>query len=191
MIPLAGVLYTAAFAAMSVLRREGFSPAFVVQSLAITAVFSAVNLLAGSRLHPVAFVLALYLLTMRVRILLDLGSLLASRGRGSDAGRVYELALALLPSPAEQSIAAINMGVCRLLAGDASSAAGLLSAALRDAERRRVGVRYRSAGHYNLGIACIKQGKKTEAAAELQRVLDLWPVSEYARRAEASLRQLR
>ncbi len=191
MVPLAGVLYTALFAAMSALRREGISAAFVAQSLAITAVFSAVSLLAGSRLAPLAFVLALYLLTMRVRILLDLGSLLASRGRLGAAERVYDLALALLPSSAERCIVAINRGVCRLLAGDAPSAARVLLRALEDAEQRRVGVKYLSAGHYNLGIAYVKQGKKAEAAAEMLRVIELWPVSEYARRAEASLRAAR
>jgi tetratricopeptide (TPR) repeat protein len=196
MIPLAGILYTAAFAAMAALRREGFSVAFVAQSLAATAVFSLLNLLAGpsgaqgAQLHPVAFLVALYLLTMRVRILLDLGSIAAGAGRVALAGRIYNLALALLPSPAETCIAAINRGVCRLQSGDVDGAVGLLSEALGAAGQKSVGVKFRSAGHYNLGIAYLRQGRKPQAEAELRRVIELWPVSEYARRAERSLRQI-
>jgi tetratricopeptide (TPR) repeat protein len=193
MIPLAGILYTAAFAAMAALRREGFSVAFVAQSLAATAVFSLLNLLAGpsrAQLHPVAFLVALYLLTMRVRILLDLGSIAAGAGRVALAGRIYDLALALLPSPAETCIAAINRGVCRLQSGDVDGAVGLLSEALGAAGHKSVGVKFRSAGHYNLGIAYLRQGRKPQAEAEMRRVIELWPVSEYARRAERSLRQI-
>ena len=191
MLPLAGVLYTVVFAAMSVLRREGLSTGFLTQSLTITAVFTVANLLGGSRLHPLAFVLVIYLLTMRVRILLDLGNIFAARGNLATADRIYDLALRLLPSGSERCIVAINRGVFRLQAGDAAAAAAALSAVLKSAEYQAAGVKYRSAAHYNLGVAYNKQGMAAEAAAELGRVLELWPVSEYARKAQALLKQAR
>lgn len=190
LIPLVGVVCTAAFAAMSALRREGLPVPFVVQSLLITAVFSVLNLLGGSRLHPLAFLLVLYLLTMRVRILVDLGGILASRGSLAPAERLYGLAMRLLPTPAERCIVAINRGVCRLQAGDAASAASLLADVVGGADYAAAGVKYQSAAHYNLGIAYSRQGSKEAAAAEMRRVIELWPVSDCARRAEAVLRQL-
>ena len=189
LVPLAGLLYTAVFTAMAALRREGASLAFVAQSLLITAVFSAVNALAGGRLQPLPFLLALYLLTMRVRIVLDLGSTLASRGRIAAAERIYDVALRLLPNASERCIVAVNRGVCRLQAGDAAGAASLISAVIGSADYRGLGVKYQSAAHYNLGVAYQRQGKAAEAAAELQRVIEIWPVSEYARRAAASLKK--
>ena len=188
-IPAAGVLYTVVFAAMSALRREGLSPAFLAQSLSITAVFTIANLLGGARLHPVAFLIVLYLLSMRIRILLDLASLLASRGSLGRARRLHDLALRLLPSVTERFVVAVNGAVCSLQAGDAASAAAALSAALDSPHYRGVGVKHRSAAHYNLAVAYGREKRKAEAAVELQRVIDLWPVSEYARRAEALLRQ--
>jgi len=164
---------------------------FLNQSLTITAVFTVANLLGGSRLHPLAFVLVIYLLTMRVRILLDLGNIFAARGNLATADRIYDLALRLLPSGSERCIVAINRGVFRLQAGDAAAAAAALSAVLKSAEYQAAGVKYRSAAHYNLGVAYNKQGMAAEAAAELGRVLELWPVSEYARKAQALLKQAR
>ncbi len=190
LIPIAGIVYTAVFAAMGALRREGPSLAFVVQSLAITAVFSVLNLLGGSRLHPLPFLLVLYLLSMRVRILVDLAGILASRGRLAAAERLYRLALGLLPSPAERFLLALNRGVCRLQVGDAASAASMLSAVLESDDYKAAGAKYQSAAHYNLGIACSRQGEKAAAAAQMRRVIELWPVSDCARRAEAALRQL-
>ncbi len=183
------MLYTAVFAAMAALRREGLSVAFVVQSLVTTAVFSVVNLFAGGGLAPLAFLLALYLLTMRVRIVLDLGSLVASRGKLAAAERIYDAALQLLPSALERCIVAINRAVCRLQGGEAAAAAGLISGVIASDVFRTLGVKYQSAARFNLGVAYRKQGRGAEAAAEFQRVVELWPVSEYARRAAAVLKQ--
>ncbi len=190
LIPLAGLLYTAVFTAMAALRREGFSPAFVVQSLLITAVLSVVNLLGGGRLAPLPFLLALYLLTMRVRIVLDVGSMVASRGKLAAAERIYDAAMQLLPSALERCLVAINKGVCRLQGGDPAAAASLISDVIAGGDARTLGVKYQSAARFNLGVAYRKQGRDADAKAEFQRVVELWPVSEYARRAGAALKQV-
>jgi hypothetical protein len=72
-----GLLYVLAFAGLSRLRRERFSLQFAAESLCVTyAVYAAVRWGRAS-LHPVYFLVLLYFLTMRVRLLVEAGNLLS------------------------------------------------------------------------------------------------------------------
>jgi len=67
--------------ALSLLRREGLSIRFAVESLLIIALIGGLGFVTGFVLHPVLFLILLYLVTMRVRLMVDLGNSFASRGR--------------------------------------------------------------------------------------------------------------
>jgi hypothetical protein len=57
------------------------------------------------------FLLVVYLLTMRVRLIVDVGNLSAQRGSFSQADRLYALALRLWPDSAGRLVVQVNQGV--------------------------------------------------------------------------------
>jgi len=190
-LPLVGLLYALFFSLLSFLRKEGLSLRFLIEALSITAVFSLLALLARILLHPVAFLLVLYVTTMRVRLLVDLGSLLARRGKLAAAGALYSLASALGPDPAGALLLRLNQAACSLQQGRPEEAIPMLQGLLEKASVHGLGIKYRCACHYNLGLAYWRKQMLAEAARELETILELWPVSEYARRAEAALEKVR
>ncbi len=184
---LVGLLYILVFGALAYFRREGLSLRFAYESLALTLLVCALSL-AGVDIPPVLFLLLLYLLTMRVRLLVDLGNLYARQGRFPFANRIYALAARLWPDAANRLIVRVNQGTARLQQGALDEAIAAFKEVLQEAGAGSLGLKYEAAAHYNLGLAYRRSGQETLAVGEFRRVLDVWPVSECARRAQACLK---
>ncbi len=187
LIALVGLLYVLFFGVLSFFRREGISMRFTGEAILLTALFAGISALTGADFNPALFVAVLYLITMRVRLLVDLGNLLARRGNHSLAERVYTLALRLGPDETGRLMVQLNQGVLALHAGRPEAAVATLRQVLAAAEGGYLGVKSLAACHYNLGVAYLRQGQDAQASLAFNAVLDTWPATEYARYARIAL----
>ncbi len=188
-ILLVGLAYTVLFGGLSLMRREGLSLQFALESIVLTAAAAGLTAAFGLATHPVLFLIVLYLLTMRVRLLVDLGNVLAQRGQFAVAGRLYELAQRLWPDPSGRIIVQVNQATACLQQGALDEAVARFKDVLSQASGGYLGVKHEAAAHYNLGVAYRRKGLEAQAVIEFNAVLDTWPVSEYARRARAALKR--
>ena len=94
---LEGFSFVVLFGVVSLLKREGLSKRFAVEGGMFTIIVSGLTALTGIQTHPVLFLILIYLLTMRVRILVDLGNIFARRGQFELADKLYQLADKLWP----------------------------------------------------------------------------------------------
>lgn len=189
LIFLEGLLFTALFGGLSWLRREGLSIQFAIEALLLTLIAGGLTALTSVLISPVLFLIILYLVTMRVRLLVDMGTLMAQRGQFKQADGLYALAMRLWPDSAGRLIVQVNQGVLRLQQGSNDPAIAIFKDALQKAGQGYLGLKYEAATHYNLAVAYRRKGLDAQATAEFNAVLDTWPVSEYARRAKAALEQ--
>ena len=185
LILLIGLLYLLGFGALSFMRRQGLSTRFAVEGLIVTAVGAALAF-ASVPIHPILFLAVLYLVTMRARLLIDLGNALTSRKRYDQALALFRLALRLGSDPVSRQIVLINRGVTQLRMQEPEAARLTLEEALTD-EQVRQGARYLAAGYYNLGLACRRTGREAEAIRHFNQAIDAWPNSIYARAARKAL----
>ena len=58
---------------------------------------------------------------------------------------------------------------------------------LSQANQGYLGVKYEAAAHFNLGVAYLRNNNASMATVEFNAVLDTWPASLYARRAQEAL----
>ncbi|MFQ6101941.1 MAG: tetratricopeptide repeat protein [Anaerolineae bacterium] len=187
LILFVGLLYILGFGALSFMRRQGLSTRFAVEGLILTAVGAAL-VYVSVPIHPLFFFVILYLITMRVRLLVDLGNWLTSRQRYEQALSLFRVALRLGADESSRQIVLINQGVTRLRMGEPDEA----YTSLRDAlggEKPRVGAKYLAAGYYNLGLACRRTGREAEAIRYFNEAIDTWPNSIYARAAKQALKK--
>ncbi len=191
MVPFVGLLYTLSFGLLPLLRREGLSRRFLVESLCLTAAAGALVLLGGVPLHPIAFLVILYLFTMRIRILADLASGMARRGKMKGARRLFGLTRKLGPDPVGVMILELNEAACFLKEGDPERAVSILRGIIEKAPASGLGVKHLSACHFNMGIAYWRMKMIPEAGTSFEAVMDIWPASVIARRAESALTKLR
>src|SRR5512139_2048268 len=119
---LVGFCYVLVFGGLSWLRREGFSLRFAVEGVVITLIVAGLAAFTPFQMNGVVLILLLYVITMRVRLLVDLGNYLARRGRREQAGSVYQLASRLGPDPSGRLILQINKGVLSLQQGNLDEA---------------------------------------------------------------------
>ncbi len=187
-ILLVGLLYILGFGALSFMRRQGLSTRFAVEALIITALFAALSYAAAALANPILFLIILYLVTMRVRLLVDLGNWLTSKGRYEQAFALYRFALRLGPDTVSRQIALINRGVTQLRMQEPEAAYITLKEALAD-EKMRPGAKYLSAGYYNLGLACRRTGREPEAIHHFNEAIDALPTSIYAHGARQALKK--
>jgi hypothetical protein len=108
-IPIVGLIYLLGFGALSYLRRQGLSARFAIEGLVITAIAFALRY-AGLPVHPVAFLGVLYLITMRARLLVDIGNWFSARGQFGRALALYRLALQLGPDAGSRHIVLLQPG---------------------------------------------------------------------------------
>ncbi len=188
---LVGLLYALLFGGLSLMRREGLSARFAVETVIITVAFAALVALTSLQINLILFLVLLYVATMRVRLLVDLGNLLAQRESHSLAASVYRLALRLWPDDASRLIVQINQGVLSLQSGNLDEAIAIFKRVLSEAKGGYLGLKHECGCRYNLGVAYQRKELHAQAAAEFNAVLDIWPTSEYARRAEAALQRRR
>jgi tetratricopeptide (TPR) repeat protein len=186
-----GLFYIVIFGGLSVLRREGLSTQFALEVLGIIALVEAGALLTGTTVNPVLFLVLIYVLSMRARILVDLANLLSARGRQRNAISLLKTALSLLPDRSTRFIVLVNMGIVQLRRQNPESAQALLEAVLAEAKEGGLGIKYEAACRYNLGLALNRQGKEAEAVHQFNEAIDLFPSSIYSRAAEQALEQRR
>lgn len=182
-----GLLYILGFGGLSLLRRQGLSLRFAIESLIVSAVGAAVTF-AFPRFPPLVFLVVLYLVTMRVRLLVDLANALLARKRYERAMGLYRTALRLWPDPVSRQIVLINRGVAELRAAAPDAAYATLGEALADQDLK-IGAHYMAAGYYNLGLAARRTGREAEAIRRFNEAVDTLPHSIYAQAARRALQE--
>lgn len=188
---LVGCAYLVLINGLSWLRREGLSLRLTIETVIFTGLVSGLAALTGFSVHPVLFLLVLYLITMRVRLLVDAGTAFARSGRLSLAERLYQFAARLWPDETGKLVVLVNQGTALVQQGHLDEAIAAFHSVLEKSRQGYLGVKYESAAHYNLGVAYLRKNLKAPAAVEFNAVLDTWPASEYARRAASALEQRR
>ncbi|GAB4545352.1 MAG: hypothetical protein Kow0063_39360 [Anaerolineae bacterium] len=186
-----GLFYIVIFGGLSVLRREGLSTQFAFEVLGITVLVSLGTWLTGVTVNPVLFLVSVYVLSMRARLLVDLSSILSARGRQRDAMSLLQWALRLYPDRASRFIILVNMGIVQLRRQNPKSAQELLETVLKEAKQGGLGLKYEAACHYHLGLALQRQGREAEAVSHFNQAIDTFPNSIYGRAAEQALEQRR
>jgi len=176
---------------MSLLRREGLSNQFAFEVLGITAVVEGGALLTGTTVNPILFLVVIYVLSMRARILVDFANLLSARGRQRDAMSLLQLALRLFPDRITRLIVLVNMGIVQLRRQSLESAQSLFEMVLEEAKAGGLGTKYEAACRFNLGLALQRQGKEAEAVRQFNETIDAFPNSIYSRAAEKALERRR
>jgi len=138
--------------------------------------------------HPILFLVILYLMTMRVRLLVDLSNVLTGRKRFRPALALHGFALRLGPDAASRQIALISRGVTQLRMGDPQAAYFTLKGVLLD-EPVKLAVREQAAGYYNLGVACERTARPQEAERCFRQAIEAMPSSIYALGADKALKR--
>lgn len=184
-ILLIGLVYLLGFGALSFVRRQGLSARFAVEGLIITAIGTGLRL-GGVSIHPLAFLVVLYLVTMRVRLLVDVGNWFSARGQVTRALALYRWALRAGPDLSSRQIVLINRGVAHLRNADHEAAYVTLREALGEVDGH-IGARHLAASYYNLGLACRRSGREAEAIRRFNEAVDAWPESIYGRAATKEL----
>jgi tetratricopeptide (TPR) repeat protein len=182
-----GLLYMLGFGALSYVRRQGFSTRFIVEGLIVTGIGAALPL-ASVPVSPLILLVVVYAVTMRVRLLVDVGNWFASRKRYEPSLNLYQLALRLGTDAVTRQIVLINHGVTLLRMQDPEAARAILQEALSN-EELKPGAKYLAAGYYNLGIACQRTGREAEAIRHFNEAIDILPNSIYAHGARQALKR--
>jgi tetratricopeptide (TPR) repeat protein len=190
LILLVALLFILVFGGLPVLRKEEPSLQLAVEVLVLTGLSLGVSLLTGLSLNPVLFLIFLYLIVMRCRLLIDLGNLLSSRGYHQLALSVYRLAMRLEPDFPIRLMALISYGAVLVRVGALDEAIRILEEVVEKG-RERLQPKHESACHYNLGVAYLRLGRESRAVREFNETIDAWPLSPYAQGAKAALERRR
>ena len=192
LILIIGIFYILIFGAMSLLRREGLSTQFAIESFIITIVVIGIALLTNITVDPILFLIFIYLITMRGRLVVDLANFLSSRGRQRDAIKLLQWAMRLMPDHSTRLVIQVNMGIVQLRRKNPASAQALFEEVLQEMdEKGGLGIKYEAACRYNLGQALVKQGKETEAVRQFNETMIIFPNSIYSKAASNMLEQRR
>jgi tetratricopeptide (TPR) repeat protein len=184
---LVGVLFLATFTGLTLLRRQKPSIRFLVEGGVLTAAAVALCVFVGP-VHPILFLVILYLATMRVRLLVDLSNVLTGRRRFREALAVQGFAMRLGPDLASRQIALISRGVTQLRMGEPQAAYSTLQGVLLK-EKVKLAVREQAAGFYNLGVACERTNHPQEAERCFRKTIEALPSSIYALGANKALKR--
>jgi tetratricopeptide (TPR) repeat protein len=191
MIIVLGFVYALLFGFLGYLKREGISLQFTLEAVAITLLIAGVGFASGSDLNPILFLVFIYLVTMRSRLLSDVANFLSGRGRQRDAMAVLQVALSLFPDRQTRLIVLTNMGVVQLVRKNPASAEAILSSVLDEAKGGGLGIRYLAACQYNLGIALRQLGKEARSVRHFREAVEAFPGSAYGKAAEKALAERR
>lgn len=190
-ILLVGFVFVVFFGLLSLLRREGLSFRFAVEAVTLTVAVSALAYSTGYPIHPVFFLLALYIITMRVRLLVDVGNAMARRAKYPLAEQIYALALNLFPDPSSRLIVELNQGALSIQKGELDEGIRTFNHILQQSNEGYLGLKNETACHYNLAVAYQHQNNSPKALNEYRQILEIWPASEYGRRASIILERER
>jgi tetratricopeptide (TPR) repeat protein len=191
MIGLIGLLFIIVIGGMGLLRREGLSIRFAVESVCVTAIAVMLVVLTPLQIHPVLFLILLYLIALRVRILVDVANIFARQGRLSQASKVYELASSLGPDASGKLIIKVNQATLLLQKNQLDESISIFTEVLGQANQGSLGIKYEAAAHFNLAVAYLRKNNHAMATKEFNAVIDTWPASLYARRAQETLNRQR
>jgi tetratricopeptide (TPR) repeat protein len=186
---LVASLFILVFGLLGFIRREGLSIQFVLEATLLTAILVGGSWLLGIQLNPFLFLIVLYLVTMRSRLIVDLANLLVQRRRPALAFRLYDLGIAWWPDTASRLIVQANRGAAELHTGQVKEAISTLEQVLSGQEHPQLGLKYEAACRYNLGYAYEKAGQDRQAVAQYQETIELLPGSLYAKAAQAALKR--
>lgn len=186
---LVACLFVLAFGALGFMRREGLSVQFAVETAILTAVLVGGSWLIGLPLNPFLFLVILYLVTMRSRLVVDVANALMRRGRKQAAFRLYDLALSLRPDASSRLVVLTNRGAALLLGGQVDDAISALRGVLADSQKSRLGIKYEAAAHYNLGYAYEIKGEDAQSVTQYNQAIEALPGSLYARAAQSALKR--
>ena len=177
---------------MSFLRREGLSTQFAIESFIITILVIGIAILTKTSVDPILFLIFIYLITMRGRLLVDLANFLSSRGRQRDAIKLLQWAMRLMPDHSTRLVIQVNMGIVQLMRKNPASAQALFEEVLQEMdEKGGLGIKYEAACRYNLGQALVQQGKESEAVRQFNETMIIFPNSIYSKAASNMLEQRR
>ncbi len=182
-----GLCYVVIFGGLAWLRREGLSLQFALEGVGITVGFSLLALSGAFVPPPIFLLVVLYLLTMRVRLLVDLARVLRNALSPARLLGFYEAALRLWPDASSYVIAQIDRGATLLRAGRPQEAADALESALARRPTRHFNPRYEAACHYNLGLAYQRLGKRGQAIVHFNQVIEALPGTVYAHLAQRAM----
>ncbi len=186
---LEALLFALVFGALSWLRGEGLPAQFAWEVLAFTALSLLLSWAARVAIHPVLFLVLVYLFTMRARLLVDLGNAFSARGRHEQALAILRLGSRLANDEVSRTMVRINTGVVLIRQKRLEEAIALLEDALSKIPGGRGSPKYEAACRYNLGLAYLRAGQEGNAVRQFNEVIELLPASLYARGAEAALKK--
>lgn len=186
-----GLAYVGVFGLLAILRREGVSTQFIAEGLALTALIAGAGYLTGSTTNPILFIAALYLITMRARLLVDLANVLSNRGRQRNAIAMLQVGLRLYPDFQTRMIILVNMAMIQLRRENPQSAVDLLTSVLNQAQDGGLGFQLEAAAHYHLGLAYQRLNEDAKAVREFRRATEAFPGSPFAKAARTALEQRR
>ena len=182
-----GILYIVMFGGLTVLRREGLSTQLAIEVLGITAITELVLFAFQAPFSPVWFLILIYLVSMRIRLLVDVANFLSSRGRQGNAIKLLQLSLRLLPDRISRLIVYVNMGIVQIRRKNPASAIELFELVLEESQNGGLSIKYEAACRYNYGVALLRQGNDAQAVREFNEVSIVYPNSIYSRAAEIAL----
>ncbi len=187
LVPALGLGYVAVFGLMFWVRREGFQVKFTIEGLVLTLIGTALAFY--GLIGPILFLVVLYLVTMRTRVLADAGNYLSNNGHFREALLMFDLGEKMWPDAVGKFMLAIDRGVALFKMGAVKKAIETLEAAL---EQTSVAVpaKHLAACHYNLGIAYRRMGETEASRRHFLKVLDIDPDSIYAIGARTGLKKL-
>jgi tetratricopeptide (TPR) repeat protein len=186
-----GIAYVLLVGGLGLFRREGLSMRFAVEAICITGLTSLLAVVTEYPINPVLFLILLYLITMRVRILVDLGNLFARQGKASVANRLYGWARRIWPDATGALILKVNQATLLLQENHLDESIAMFSDVLQQVGQGNLGVKYEAAAHFNLAVAYQRKNLPGKATVEFNAVIDTWPTSLYAHRAQTALDRLR
>jgi tetratricopeptide (TPR) repeat protein len=191
-IIIIGIFYILVFGGLSLIRREGLSTQFAIEVFLITALVEAIALLTSTPVDPLLYLIFIYLMTMRCRLLVDLANALSSRGRQGNAIKLLQWAMRLFPDRSAKLVIQVNMGIVQLRRKNPASAQELFEDVLKEMDQGGgLGIKYEAACRYNLGQALVQQGKEAEAVRQFNETMIIFPTSIYSKAADRFLEQRR
>ncbi len=186
LVPAIGLTYIVVFGFLFWLRREGLPLRFATEGVILTALGTLGAFTVG--VGPISFLIVLYLITMRTRILADLGNFLVERGHIPEAMLLFDAANRLVPDSLGKMIVGIDRGVALVRLGELKESVNVFQSIL-DSASIEMPVRYLAAAHYNLGLAYMHLGDLKESRKHFLAVLDIAPETVYAIGAQTGLRK--
>lgn len=184
-----GLIYIVLFGGLSIIRREGLSVQFAFEAFCITILLSGLTYITKIDFSPILFLILLYLITMRTRLLVDMANSFARRENYSIATSLYSLALKLFPDPINRLMVFINQAVSRIKQGDLDGGIQIINNILTQKEMGYLGIKTEAACYYNLAIAYRRKGLEKQSLDYFDKVVQTWPVSVYGRKAMLELKK--